>query len=96
MTYQVTLIEADITDPMLGRMRLGLDHEDKQVAQLDYDWNSEQFTAVFHGHAPSMPVPAHPVVFLQKPIAALRALMTPEQTRPTDVFKDHQVSIVVE
>ncbi|MEP1932710.1 MAG: hypothetical protein ABJQ71_13940 [Roseibium sp.] len=96
MTYDVKLIDADIKDAMLGKMRLGLDYEDGRVAELEYDWTSEHFTAVFHGHAPSMPKPAHPVLFLQKPITAIRSLMTADHTWPTDVFKDHQVTIEVE
>ncbi len=93
MTYEITLLEADISGPMNGIMRLGLVHEGKQKAELAYNWDADQFTAVFHGNAPTLPVPAHPMVLLQKPIAEIYALKTDAHRLPTDVFKDHQISI---
>ena len=91
MDYEVTLIEANIEHAMKGEMRLGIVHDGKRKATLEYDWTDEYFTARFVGHAPSMPAPAHPVVFLQKPIEAIQALKTEEHTFPTDVFRDHKV-----
>ncbi|QDG76517.1 hypothetical protein [Labrenzia sp. PHM005] len=96
MTYQISLLHADIPEPMQGSMRLGLIHAGTQVAELDYSWNEDQFTATFLGNAPNLPTPAHPVLLLQKPISAIRGMMTPDHQRPTDVFKDHQVEIEVE
>ena len=96
MTYQIDLIHADIPQPMNGTMRLGLMHHGVQLAELNYHWDDKQFSAVFVGHAPSLPHPAHPVELLQKPIAAIQALRTPEHARPTDVFRNHQVTIVLE
>ncbi|MBO6511054.1 MAG: hypothetical protein JJ979_21645 [Roseibium sp.] len=96
MTYEINLLHADIPETMKGDMRLGLMHEGRQVAALEYSWDDTRFTAVFVGNAPSLPHPAHPVFLLQKPIAAIRALKTRDHTLPTDVFKDHQVSIEVE
>lgn len=93
MTYEITLLEADIREPMNGNMRLGLVHEGEQKAELEYHWDDSQFTAVFHGNAPALPIPAHPTALLQKPIAAIYALKTDAHRLPTDVFKDHQISI---
>ncbi len=93
MTYDITLLEADISGPMDGNMRLGLVHEGEQKAEMTYSWDDSQFTAVFHGNAPSLPEPAHPTALLQKPIAAIYALKTQAHRLPTDVFKDHQISI---
>lgn len=95
MTYKITLLEADIRDPMKGNMRLGLVHEGEQKAELEYRWDDSEFVAVFHGNAPGLPVPAHPTVLLQKPIAAIYALKSDAHRLPTDVFKDHEVSIDV-
>ncbi len=93
MTYEITLLAADIRDPMDGSMVLGLNYEGKQQAKLAYEWDSEKFSAVFHGHAPSLPVPAHPAVLLNEPIVALYALKTKDHQMITDVFQDHQVII---
>jgi hypothetical protein len=96
MTYQINLLHADIPQPMQGDMRLALVHKGDQVAELEYRWDDKQFTAVFVGNAPSLPQPAHPMFLLQKPIEAIQALKTDDHVLPTDVFKDHQVSIEVE
>ena len=93
MTYEITLLEADIRSAMVGTMRLGLNHENEQKAELEYHWNDTQFTAVFHGHAPSLPTPVHPTELLREPIAAILALKQDTHRLPTDVFKDHQVFI---
>lgn len=93
MTYEITLLEADIKGPAAGKMRFGLVHEGEQKAELEYRWDDTQFTAVYHGNAPSLPVPAHPVTLLQRPIAAIHALKTDAHRFPTDVFQDHQVTI---
>lgn len=93
LTYEITLLNADIRGPMNGEFRLGLVYEGEQKAELEYHWNDNQFTAVFHGHAPSLPVPAHPTIFIQKTIAAMWALKTEDHALPTDVFKDHCVTI---
>lgn len=93
MTYEVTLLEADIRDPMDGAMTLGLEYENKEVAKLEYRWDAAQFTAVFHGHAPSLPVPAHPTILLQRPIAALYARKAEQHNLITEVFKDHRITI---
>ena len=60
---------------------------------MEYRWDETRFTAIFHGYAPGLPVPAHPTVLLHKPMAAIRALMTDAHRVPTDVFRDHRVSI---
>ncbi|MBV1868999.1 MAG: hypothetical protein KUG69_14010 [Marinosulfonomonas sp.] len=93
MTYKITLLEADIRDPMDGTMSLGLSHKGEQKATLEYTWDAGKFSAVFHGHAPGLPVPAHPTVLLQRPIAALYALKTDAHRLITDVFQDHQITI---
>lgn len=93
MTYRITLIEADIRDPMDGTMLLGLNYEGEQKATLEYSWDAKKFTAVFHGHAPSLPVPAHPTTLLQAPIAELYAHKTDAHRLITDVFQDHQIII---
>lgn len=93
MTYEITLLEADISGPLNGNMRLGLIYEGEQKAELEYSWDDTQFTAVFHGLAPTLPIPAHPTTLLQKPIAAIFALKTDAHRLPTDVFKDYQISI---
>lgn len=93
MTYQIELLQADIPRPMSGSMRLGLVHEGSRLAELDYRWDETQFSATFVGNAPSLPHPAHPVELLQKPIAAIQSLRTADHARPTDVFKEHRVSI---
>lgn len=96
MTYDVTLIEAEIPEQLKGHIRLGLDHGGKQVAELDYQWDARQFTAVFHGNAPSLPVPAHPISLLQKPIEAMQAVRTNAHLLPTDVFRDHRITITLD
>jgi len=93
MTYEITLLEADIQNPMDGSMRLGLVYEGEQKAELEYRWDDAHFTAIFHGHAPSLPVPAHPTFLLQAPIATLYALKTDAHRLITDVFQDHQITI---
>lgn len=96
MTYQITLIEADIASAMQGRMSLGLDYAGARKAELAYEWDETHFTAKFVGNAPSLPVPAHPVVLLSKPITAMYALKTEHHRLPTDVFRDHLVTIEIE
>ena len=93
MTYEVTLLEADIRDPMDGNMTLGLEHKHNKVAKLEYRWDATQFTAIFHGNAPTLPVSAHPTTLLQRPIAALLTVKTREHRLVTDVFKDHKITI---
>ena len=95
MTYEITLLEADMRGAMDGNMRLGLNFEDEQKAELEYNWDDKQFTAVFHGHAPSLPTPAHPTALLREPIVAIQALMQYGHRFPTDVFKDHQVFVKI-
>ena len=92
MTYEITLLEADIRDPMNGNMVLGLEHQGVQQARLEYNWDASHFATVFRGHAPSLPVPAHPTTLLQQPIIALYKLKTDAHPLITDVFKDHKVS----
>ncbi|OUR78832.1 hypothetical protein A9Q83_06430 [Alphaproteobacteria bacterium 46_93_T64] len=93
MTYEITLIEADIRAPLNGNMKLSLDHEGVSKAQLEYSWDTEQFTAVFRGHAPSLPFPAHPTDLLQKPIQALNKAKTADHHLITDVFLDQKITI---
>ena len=93
MTYQITLLQQDINGPLDGNMRLGLVHEGEQKAELEYKWDDKQFTAVFHGLAMELPVPAHPIALLEKSVTAMYALMTDAHRLPTDVFQNHQVSI---
>lgn len=92
-TYEVTLIEADIRNPMEGSMTLGLLYEGERKAKMDYRWDADAFAAVFHGNAPSLPFPAHPTELLQRPIAALYALKTDAHRLLTDVFQDHPITI---
>ena len=96
MTYEVTLIDADIRSPMDGEMRLGLKHQENLVAELEYQWDDSKFTATFHGHAPSLPVPAHPTLLIEQPIAAIGQLKTDAHWLPSDVFLDNRVFITIE
>jgi hypothetical protein len=96
MTYEVILLNSDIRGPMIGAFRLGLVYDGEQQAELEYHWDETRFTAVFHGHAPGLPVPAHPSILLQKPIAAIYALKTDEHALPTDVFRVHRVTIDID
>ena len=96
MTYEVTLMSADIRDPMDGEMRLGLEHNGTRAAEIEYRWDAKQFTAVFHGHAPSMPTRAHPTVFIEQPIAAINKLKTAEHRFPSDVFNNNRVFMTFE
>ncbi len=91
MSYEVTLINANIRHAMDGEMRLGLVHDGTLAAEISYEWDAEKFTTCFHGHAPSMPVPAHPTAFIERPIAAINALKTDPKQLPTDVFENHRV-----
>ncbi|MBS9716475.1 hypothetical protein ACFFUT_15750 [Pseudohalocynthiibacter aestuariivivens] len=93
MNYEVTLESADIRDTMDGEMRFGLLHNNSKVAEVSYHWDATHFTATFHGHAPSLPEPAHPTVFIQQPIAAIQMLKTEPNVLPTDVFNSHRVFI---
>ena len=96
MTYQIILLEADIRDPIDGNMLLGLNQENGQMAKLEYSWDAKKFTAIFHGHATNLPVPAHPTTLLQAPIVALQEKMTDKHRLITDVFQDHQITIVLD
>lgn len=95
MTYEITLIDSDIRDAMDGEFRLGLVYDGEQKAELEYHWDATKFTAVFRGHAPGLPIPTHPTTLIQKSIAAMLALKTENHNFPTDVFKDHCVTIVL-
>lgn len=96
MTYEVTLISADIRSPAEGEMRLGLEHHGTLAAEVEYHWNDQLFTAVFHGHAQTMPAPAHPTEFIERPITALNKLKTDKHRLPSDVFTDNRVYITTE
>lgn len=96
MTYEITLVSADIRTPMDGEMRLGIEHNGTGVAEVEYRWDAKQFTATFHGYAPSMPVPAHPTQFIEMPIAAINKLKTSEHRLPSDVFNDNRVFMTLE
>lgn len=96
MTYEVTLIDADIRDAMDGQMRLGLKYEENLVAEIEYQWDASKFVATFHGHAPSLPVPAHPTLLIEQPIAAIGLLKTSAHRFPSDVFQDNRVFITIE
>lgn len=96
MTYEVTLISADIRSPLDGEMRLGLEHDGTLAAEIAYHWTDKQFTATFHGHAPSMPEPAHPTAFIERPIAALNKLKADKHRLPSDVFTDNRVYMTTE
>lgn len=95
MTYEIALIEADIAGAMQGKMRLGLDYGGNRKAELAYEWDETHFTAKFIGNARNLPVPAHPVVLLSKPITAMYSLKTEHHRLPTDVFRDHLVTIEI-
>ena len=95
MNYDITLIEAQIAGPTHGTMRLGLDYAGDRKADLVYEWDEGHFTATFVGNARNLPRPAHPVVLLSKPIAAMYALKSDHHRLPTDVFKDHLIAIEI-
>ena len=96
MTYEITLLSADIQGPQKGEMNLGLVYEGTKAAEVQYHWTDEHFTAKFVGLASGLPVPSHPSEFIARPIAALRALMTPKHKFPSDVFQDNRVHINLE
>lgn len=96
MTYEITLLNSDIRGPAAGAFRLGLVHDEALQAELEYHWDETHFAAIFHGHAPSLPVPAHPSLLLQKPIAAMQDLKTEDTALPTDVFLNHRVTIDID
>jgi len=96
MTYEITLLSADTQGAQKGEMNLGLIHEGTQRAEVQYRWSDADFTAKFVGLASAMPVPAHPTEFIARPIAAIRALMTPEHHVPCDVFGDNRVHIRIQ
>jgi len=91
MKHEVTLIDGNIRGPMDGEMCLGIEVDGQRKATLDYSWTEEHFTARFVGHAPSMPVPAHPTVFLRKPIEAIQALKRDKDELPTEVLQRQSV-----
>ena len=93
MAYEVILLGANIKHTMDGQMRLGLKHENAVVAEVDYSWDATQFTATFHGHAPSLPEPMHPTQLIAKPIVAINKVKTAAHKFPSDVLKDHRVFI---
>lgn len=93
MTYEVILLDANIKDVMDGQMRLGLKHEDAVVAEVEYSWDATQFTATFHGHAPSLPEPMHPTQLIAKPIVAINDMKTAAHKFPSDVLKGHRIFI---
>lgn len=96
MTYEIKLLEADIRDSMDGSMTLGLHHDDILCGKLEYTWDDKMFSSVFQGNAPSLPVPAHPTMLLQRAVAAIYALRTEDHPVLTDVFRDHVVTINLE
>lgn len=96
MTYEVTLISANIRTSKDGEMVLALNHKGARAAEIEYRWDEKQFTAVFHGYAPTMPVPAHPTRFIADPIAAIAAVKTENHRFPTDVFSDNRIFITTE
>ena len=96
MTYEVTLISADVRSPMDGEMCLGLEYEGARAAEVGYRWVDKQFTAVFHGHAPSMPAPAHPTLFIERAISAIYKLKTDKHKLPSDVFTDNRIYMTIE
>ncbi|WP_085900096.1 hypothetical protein [Kiloniella majae] len=95
MKYQVTLIEADIREAMNGEMSLAIKANNETLATLDYFWTPEHFTARFNGFAPTMPKPAHPMIFLGKPIESINTLKQTPETSPVDVFKNNIVEFDV-
>jgi len=95
MDYEVTLIEADIEGPKKGTMCLGLERDGSEQARIEYSWNDVEFVARFVGHAPSLPVPAHPTVFLSAPILAIQQKKSEPTDLPTSVFNNHKVFIDV-
>ena len=96
MEYEVKLKSADIRTPLDGEMSLGLEVEAVEKASIDYSWSAEHFTARFNGLAQAMPTPAHPAVFISRPIEALNALKTEQHTLPSDVFKNNLVTFTVD
>ena len=96
MTYEITLLSADIQGPHKGEMNLGLVHEGTLSAEVQYHWTNDHFIAKFVGLASDMPMPAHPTEFMARPITAIRALMTPQHKFPSEVFQDNRVSIEIE
>lgn len=96
MTYEITLISAEIHSPLLGKMRLGLKQGGARAAEVEYQWDDKQFAAIFHGHAPSMPAPAHPTVFIERAIAAINKMKTENHRLPSDVFTDNRIYMSTE
>jgi len=96
MTYEVTLKSADIRHALDGEMRLGLSHQDNEVAEIDYYWDAAQFTATFHGTATDMPIPMHPVEFIARPIQAVLAQKTDAHALPSDVFQHTRIFVEID
>lgn len=95
MLHTVVLIDGEIRGPMDGEMRLGIEVAGRRRATVEYNWTEAHFTARFVGHAPSMPVPAHPTVFLRQPIEAIHALKRQKDELPTDVLRRERVTFEI-
>lgn len=96
MPYNLKLKSANIEQPLKGNMTLGIDYNDLEVAAVEYEWTDTYFNARFLGHAPSLPIPAHPTAFIRKPIEEIMKLKAEHHRLPSDVFTDHQISIEVD
>lgn len=96
MTYQVTLLQADIRAPLDGEMSFGLEHDGKEAAQLHYSWDSSHFTARFEGLATEMPEPAHPMAFLGEAIKRINSLKATPDASPTSVFDTQIVDLDIQ
>jgi len=80
MTYELTLKSADVPEPMLGEISLGVLHGGKEVAGIKLSWNRAHFTGRFDGFAADMPVPAHPLAFVKAAADAVNgAKVTPDE-----------------
>ena len=93
MTYQLSLLSADIRAPLDGEMTFGLDHLGKEQARLHYSWTKEHFTARFEGFAGDLPQPAHPVALLGAAISRVNSLKARPDASPTSVFENQIVDL---
>lgn len=73
MSYTLTLIKADVPEPLLGEVSLALNHKGSPAASIELSWSKKQFTGRFNGFAPDMPEPAHPMAFVKAAVDAVNA-----------------------
>ena len=86
MTYELTLKAADVPEPMLGEISLGVLHDGKEVAGINLNWSRTHFTGRFEDFAADMPVPAHPLAFLKAAADALNGAKVTADEPISSVF----------